>query len=534
MSHLALGAAVLAGLMACGSCKRTADGPDPGSAPVTLRLVALSTLAGALEPCGCQKDMLGGIDHAATLTSGSSPLVVAAGPTFFMDPELSRNKRNQDLWKAEAIATSLADMKLAAWTPGHNDWAAGAEDFAALVKKAGAPVLGANLEAATKTQSVHVVEKDGFKVGIAGVSRPAHQGVLPKGVEASDPKSALRAAKKELVAKKAEVFVALVALPRGEALRLAEAVPGFHVMVVGKPSDQGEGNDGPIPAARVGSTLVVQPPNHLQAVSVVDLHIRAKPGAATRIEFADGSGLEVVEKRTSLERRIRELEARLERWKTGGKVDPKDVSAREADLAKMKKELAGLKEPEPPTTGSFFKYALELVRERVGTDDAVSKRMASYYKRVNDHNAKAFADLKPPPVGANESGYIGIEECSGCHTEAYDFWKKTGHARAYETLSKQHKEFNLDCVKCHVTGYGKPGGSTVTFVSELKDVQCETCHGPGSRHADDNENPDYIIAKPKKDLCAPLCHHPPHVGEDWSVDEAWKHIIGPGHGEPSD
>ena len=44
------------------------------------------------------------------------------------------------------------------------------------------------------------------------------------------------------------------------------------------------------------------------------------------------------------------------------------------------------------------------------------------------------------------------------------------------TLTTQFKEFNLDCVGCHVTGYGRPGGSTVTHVEKLKDVQCEACH----------------------------------------------------------
>ena len=39
-------------------------------------------------------------------------------------------------------------------------------------------------------------------------------------------------------------------------------------------------------------------------------------------------------------------------------------------------------------------------------------------------------------------------------------WDGTPHAHAYATLEKGFKEFNLDCVSCHVTGYGKPGGSS--------------------------------------------------------------------------
>jgi hypothetical protein len=40
-----------------------------------------------------------------------------------------------------------------------------------------------------------------------------------------------------------------------------------------------------------------------------------------------------------------------------------------------------------------------------------------------------------------------------------------------------------NCLPCHTVGFGKPGG----FVDEeksadLKDVQCESCHGPGSKY----------------------------------------------------
>jgi hypothetical protein len=85
-------------------------------------------------------------------------------------------------------------------------------------------------------------------------------------------------------------------------------------------------------------------------------------------------------------------------------------------------------------------------------------------------------------------------------------------------------------VNCHVTGYEKPGGSTVTFVQDLKNVQCEECHGPGSKHSKDPDAKGLIRLTPPRDLCS-SCHHTPHVHEDWDVNEAWKHIIGKGHGD---
>jgi hypothetical protein len=70
----------------------------------------------------------------------------------------------------------------------------------------------------------------------------------------------------------------------------------------------------------------------------------------------------------------------------------------------------------------------------------------------------------------------------------------------------------------------------VTFVDKLKSVQCEVCHGPGSRHIGDPADKALMVLAPGRTSCASECHHPPHVHDDWNVGEAWKKIIGPGHG----
>jgi hypothetical protein len=125
---------------------------------------------------------------------------------------------------------------------------------------------------------------------------------------------------------------------------------------------------------------------------------------------------------------------------------------------------------------------------------------------------------------------VGVVTCGTCHPAPLAVWEKTAHAHAYATLEKDHKEFNLDCVSCHVTGYERPGGSTVTHVKALKNVQCEVCHGPGSRHAQSGDK-SLITRRPTPESCT-ACHHPPHVH---SFDAAAKMslVLGPGHGLPA-
>ncbi len=543
----------VAGAAAVGACDRRAQpatsdvAAAEASTPATptLRLYLVSTLAGAMEPCGCRKDMLGGVDHAAALIkqgSAEAPhgLVLAAGPLFFMEPEVNAAnlaKDQQDRWKADAIANALAKWDLQAWSPGVNDFGRGSETLGALVRTSGSAMLAANLAATgADVQATQVVERGGVKVGITGVTGLGTTAlrVGATGTEQtvslteSNAAAALKAASKQLDEQGVAVKIVLISAPRGEAMRMLEAVPEFDVAVLGKAKDAGENNDAPTPPALVGKTLVVQGPNHLQAMPIVDLFIRGDK--SVRAEFADASGIALEERRSTLQSRIAELSKRIEQWRAAGTIAAADIAAREADLAAMRKEFENLPQPSAPKSGNYFRYQIREVREGLGSEAEVLERIRSYYKQVNEHNRVAFKDRKPVPAEKGKPTFAGGAKCESCHEEATAFWKTTRHAGAYKTLEDDFKEFNLDCVGCHVTGYEMPGGSTVTFVEGLKDVQCEVCHSAGSIHVRE-EDAEFITLTPPETLCS-KCHHPPHVADDWDVKAAWKHIIGPGHGEP--
>ena len=526
------------GLAACQGCK--APNPtgesDAAAQKPTVRLYVVSTIAGALEPCGCTKDQLGGVDHLAAYVAGQKSaapesLFVGAGPMLFMEPKLKGEAVTQQEWKAEALARAMKDLGVAAWAPGNNDWAGGADKLGKYQTDASAALLAGNVGAGNgpKLSGTFVREVGGVKIGVVGVADPKDKlGTYPDAVKATAPLEAMKAGIAEVKKQGARVLVGLAALPRGEALRLADALPELNVLVVGKPVEAGDANDAPKAPVLSGSTLIVETANHLQTVGVVDLFV--KPGSADGpLTFADAGGVARAEEVLSVSSRIHDLEVRINSWEKGGGVKAEDLAARKADLEKLRADKAKLDADKPVVEGSFFRYTTLEVRDKLGSDPTVAARMLDFYKRVNEHNKVAFADRKPPAPEAGQAGYVGIETCATCHEDAKKFWDGTSHAHAYPTLEKQFKEFNLDCVSCHVTGYDKPGGSTVTFNAQLKNVQCETCHGPGSNHIKDPKKTT-IVAKPTGDLCG-SCHHPPHV-EAFDPKEKMKLILGPGHGSP--
>lgn len=88
------------------------------------------------------------------------------------------------------------------------------------------------------------------------------------------------------------------------------------------------------------------------------------------------------------------------------------------------------------------------------------------------------------PAAGAQGTYTGAKRCAGCHFKEFATWKKTPHSKAYEAMAKGAPKHAGDpeCLKCHITGYGIPGGYKGESTPDLVGVSCEACHGPGSKH----------------------------------------------------
>jgi peroxiredoxin len=95
------------------------------------------------------------------------------------------------------------------------------------------------------------------------------------------------------------------------------------------------------------------------------------------------------------------------------------------------------------------------------------------------------------------AAYVGSEACASCHPDETAKWADHPHAHALESLAKDDKAGDADCLRCHTTGFGRPGGYALDGGDQpaLAAVGCEACHGPGGDHVGEGARRQGTIVK---------------------------------------
>jgi hypothetical protein len=491
------------GLSLCLGCslgKKPAADAEP-----TLRIAVVTDLKGYLEPCGCTSDPLGGIDrmaaHIKTLRQADAPLMLlVAGDAFFDEAPLQPTRVDQANRNAKTLVDILNRLGVTAVLPGERDRQQPSQTIASLQSAAQFPWLA--MDSGT---GVVMHQAGPLSVAVVGARRGAQRDSLAAAVDGTRDRS--------------DLTVVLVDGSRRDANRVG-AIPGVDFVIQG-----GLDEDAPMPPRQAADAWVLHASRQGQGLTVVDVH-RAKKEQA----FADRSEWSRTEHAAQLDRQIEELTAKIETWEKSGDIDPGDLEPQRDRLVELGKERAALDAPSVHTDGNAFFARFVELRKKSPSDREVQSLMREHDKVVNEANRIAFADRKPPPLGPDDIAYVGSAACSGCHQPAYAWWREHAHGVAYRTLQERNKEYNLDCVGCHVTGYEQPGGSTVTHNLDgaLQDVGCESCHGPGAAHTKDPEV-DVVTMTPESTCLS--CHNEQH--SDLFDYEAYvKTLRVPGHGLP--
>lgn len=109
-------------------------------------------------------------------------------------------------------------------------------------------------------------------------------------------------------------------------------------------------------------------------------------------------------------------------------------------------------------------------------------KMLKLIKEYNEQEAKLSFEIDRQQPQKIEM-YVGAAKCKECHQEQYEQWSKTPHARAFNTLVKAGKKDDINCARCHTTGFAQYNGFYGLDESpDMIHVQCESCHGIGKLH----------------------------------------------------
>lgn len=487
------------GLAAAGCSKREVRSAQDGSGSSAVIFVS-ADMRGYIGPCGCSENMRGGIARAAhqlaeARKAGHPVLYVDAGDSLFGRTSIPPEAVPQEERKAKALAEAFKKMGLATRAVGELDDARGAE-------------FRSRLELPDQPSGVKTFELLGRMVAV---------------IVARD-EAELQTAAKSARAQGAAFVLALYHQPLPAAQKAA-ALPGLPVDLI---------------VTGHGEELSAED-NKLVRGAVPVVQLQSKGRSLLRIDlFATGARAEqfaLLRGQADVERELSSLDQRIEllRKQVNEPMLREDVKAlRKAKLEEIIARREALAARPPPSPEGRNAYSLRFVplESNFPSLPEVQEVVTRYDRDVGQLNlawAREHGRDCPPP-SAGQAGFVGNEACRECHAEAFPVWEESKHAHAYATLEQVGKNFHLDCVKCHVTGYERPGGvCRIDKVEGRKDVGCESCHGPGSLHVEDPSADNVVTTNEPKDCIG--CHDPensPH----FEFKAYLAKILGPGHGQP--
>lgn len=426
-------------------------------------------------------------------------LQVDAGDMLFGRTTVSPKEAQQRKIKGELLIEASAKMGVHGLTVGEGDLVFGADWLVRMAEKHGANYVSANVVRSDTGELLfpesRIASVGDKRIGITGLTGVD---ITLKDGRAEDPIAALGRVVPKLKAEKVDHIVLLAHTGLDEARLLSQQVPGIDLVFVGHSRRHQED-----PIIQ-GSTAIFEAGSRGKHVG--EVRITFKEGGSG---WADEAGRDrALKQKQQLERQVRRYEEQI-----AGEDNPSARSRLERVLTFSKRKLDQLVVP-PPDDGKGHRVAGRRVPMNRDIEDheEIGALVDSYLALLGPGNsgnkvrdALAKADIRTVEVRDSYGDFTMARSCMGCHPAEHKDWMSTPHSRAYASLVKEQRHFDLDCWSCHVTGAKAKGGPTGPGdVGPLKNVQCEACHGPGRKHVASQKKED-IQRTPTEATCV-ACH----------------------------
>ncbi len=477
--------------------------------PVVLALT--SEIQGYTEPCGCSEELQeGGLARMATVLARAKAgarwfAALDGGDLLTQEVPVPEHRVPQEELRAEVMLQALASMGYSLLAPGELDLWHGEGWYVDLVRGRGLEVI----DPLGHGRSWELLHAPGLEIGVAaclgqGLVGTDRGGVRCRVTELGEALAELRGAG-------ARVTLVLGHCPRAEAreviFAMGDHAPDFWLVAHGGLDHGGY--------ERVGKTYMLEVWTEGRRVGLLSMW----PGPGGLVP---GRSTSTAADQRRVEARLAHVERQLASVRGRS---PELAATLERRVERYHAELERLRGLPRAGTPGTFTWVVVPVTPDLPPDQTVERLRTEFNRRLREVNLARAPSTQPVEGGVR---YAGSAACEACHREEYRQWRATEHAGAYQRLVARGKEFDDDCVSCHVTGYREPGGATLGRVGDLGGVGCESCHGPSRAHATQPESVEMPLALVPEERCR-RCHVPRHSpGFDYRTYLG--RIVGPGHG----
>ncbi len=521
-----------------------------------IALLYASDLQGEYEHCGCPSHPLGGLVRRATIVDraraeADGVLVVDAGdmlmPALFHSDKLRPPAAGEPERRARLILSTYRRMGITAVLPAERDLAVGPQTLKRLFKSIGIPAVASNI---VDRAGRPVFERDrivivaGVPTGIFGVvaAQPDDAALWKRwGLRATEPEAAARAEVSSLKARGAKMIVALLHLgAMGAANNLLAAVPGIDWAVEGHAGAQLQ------PPSVVGQARLLDAMPMGKLAGRLDIHI-----VGGNLSWKDrGERAQLLTIAADHRQQLADLARRAAEDKTN-QLQDFYRQRREAIGKALDAELEGARRLPAAIEGSWYEGRIIPLDESIPDQQATAQLVAAYNAEnarraaaglgvgiaLTDPGAPRAVAAQGQPGDAGQekpTRYAGSAACASCHRPEASFFATTKHAHAMAALAgngHERRDRDPTCVGCHSTGFMLPGGTWSVGIAagRLKDVGCESCHGPSLGHIslDDKKTTTHRLVP--EEVCRG-CHTPDQTNGEFDYPKFRAAILGPGHG----
>jgi len=304
--------------------------------------------------------------------------------------------------------------------------------------------------------------EEGKKIRVAFVGLTETTPAPPRGFKFTDPAEAARISVPQ-ARKTSDVIVVLAKLSAAEADRVAREAPGIDVIIDGNAESLAQSFT---PPHYINQTLIVFTPFETRMTGELRFYRGAQGKFTTKQRF---------------------------------------ITLDEALV------------PEEPAAKQLVAAAMAAESQERRNSDKLLRDWLAVSSMLTGPNTDPNSNPGEHPAGT----YVTSSTCGQCHASQYLKWSNSRHAHASDVLLTRGMEFETSCLDCHATGSTPTTAANKGELAKLQSVQCEQCHGPGSKHI---ANPGKGYGRIADMQSACLKCHSPETNPGFDLKAAWERI----------